>query len=467
MPFRLPELGENIHGGDVVNVLVAVGDSVAAGQPVIELETDKAVIEVPAPQAGRIASLAVGKGEHVEVGAVVLTLEPVGEASVAGAPVPPVPASPRAPAPDVPAPPPPPARATAPFDSALPAGVPREDLAGAAPASTDERAVGVPQPVHTPHLPLPAGPATRAHARKLGVNLTMVPATGPAGRITLDDVQAYVRVLAARAAADAGAPAPEQERATATTAAEPAAARASTAGTAPAEDTDREALSSLRLKIGRQMHLSWTTIPHVTHFDEADITALEELRVRLDRRLGETGARLTTTVLLVKAAVACLRDFPRINATLSADGQSLSIARCFHIGIAVDTADGLIVPVLRDADRPSLARTATMLAELAARTRARTVGLDELRGATFTISNLGGIGGTGFTPIINPPQVAILGVARAAVGPRWVGEAFAARLILPFCLSYDHRVIDGAEAARFCHGLRALLEDPDGFLLEA
>ncbi len=294
-------------------------------------------------------------------------------------------------------------------------------------------------------MPLPASPSTRALARELGVNLAQVKGSGPGGRITPDDVRNHIRVLSEQAMLQAQA-AEKQDA---------------------YGEVQHQNISSLRRKIGEAMSQSWSTIPMVTQFDEADITELEALRKRHSSTIKEQGGGLTITVFVVKAVVAALKEFPQFNASLESSGQSLLLKKYYNIGVAVDTEAGLIVPVLHHADRKSIKELALLLPALAKKTRERKTSLDELQGATFTISNLGGIGGTAFTPIVNPPEVAIMGVSRSQMKPIWNGSEFTARLIMPFGITYDHRVIDGADAARFARRIAELLENPDSLFLNA
>ncbi|MGI6303227.1 MAG: dihydrolipoamide acetyltransferase family protein [Verrucomicrobiota bacterium] len=440
--IKLPHLGDNIEGGDVVGLHVAVGDTVQEGQTILELETDKAVVEVPSPTTGKIVELKVAQGEKVAVGATIALIEE--GAAQTEAPAPPAkeetpqPATPPAQAEQAPEPP----AGEEPSQPQAPQAKPQ----ATAPASAATKpAPPAAAPTADAGVPLPASPSTRALARELGVNLAQVKGSGPGGRITPDDVRNHIRVLSEQAMLQAQA-AEKQDA---------------------YGEVQHQNISSLRRKIGEAMSQSWSTIPMVTQFDEADITELEALRKRHSSTIKEQGGGLTITVFVVKAVVAALKEFPQFNASLESSGQSLLLKKYYNIGVAVDTEAGLIVPVLHHADRKSIKELALLLPALAKKTRERKTSLDELQGATFTISNLGGIGGTAFTPIVNPPEVAIMGVSRSQMKPIWNGSEFTARLIMPFGITYDHRVIDGADAARFARRIAELLENPDSLFLNA
>ena len=413
--FRLPDLGEGLTEAEVVKVLVAEGDLVGEDQVVIEVETDKAQVELPSPVAGRVARIHVKPGETVKVGAVLFTFDGV-EAEPA---------------------------ARAPSASARPAQ--------AAPPT------GPAEPRRTPAL---ATPATRRLARELGVDLATIRGTGPGGRITDDDVRAAVKRPAAAPGAaretalePAGPPRPL---------AIPGAAALPLPRFEQWGPVQREPIRSVRRRTAEHMSQAWALIPHVTHFDEADITDLERMR----RRLETVVPNLTLTVFLMKAAALTLQAHPRVNASLDHERGELVLKGYYHLGVAVDSDRGLIVPVIRDVDGKQIPELARELAELVERTRTGRVSLDELKGGTFTITNVGALGGTAATPIINYPEVAILGVTRARELPVVRDAQIVARLILPLALSFDHRVLDGAEAARFMTDLVRLLEGPERLLLQ-
>jgi len=459
---KVPDLG-NSSDVPVIEVLVAVGDRVKKDQGLVTLESDKATMEVPAPFAGTIRELRVKLGDVLSEGHVVALIEP--EAAIAApapAPATPAPAAP-APVPATPAPAAPsPAPATpAPTTPApvlaMPASVPGvlADAPGIDPEALPPRTPPIPfsaeslMPDKVPH----ASPAVRVFARELGVDLSKVAGRGRAGRIGKEDVQAFVKSALAGGA--------------------PSSAPAGGAGGGlnlipwPKLDfakfgaVETQPLSRIQKLSGQNLARNWAMIPHVTQFDEADITEMEAFR----KQLGEESkdSKLTPLVFLIKAAVAALKAFPKFNAAL--DGDSLVLKRYFHIGIAVDTPDGLVVPVLRDCDQKGLLDLARELGEISKKAREKKLAPGDLQGGCFSISSLGGIGGTAFTPIINAPEVAILGVSRSAMKPVWNGREFAPRLLLPLSLSYDHRVIDGAEAARFTSFLAKSLGDLRRLLL--
>ena len=427
--IKLPVLGEGVDSGTVAGVLVAAGDSVAADAPLIELETDKAVIEVPATEAGVVASLPVKAGDTVAVGQVIATIEP-GD----GADGPPPEATAEEPA----AEPPPsedrPAPAPAPevVQTAAPAPAP------AAHAPADE--------FNLPEWPIPATPNTRRFARELGVDITAVQGTGNGGRILSGDVVRSARSLLEAAGAGGGPAAP------------PPLPDFSRWG-----EVEREPMSGIRRTTAVHLSTSWTTIPHVTQHDDADVTELEQLRKRFGPRVQEAGGKLTMTAIAARVVASALRVFPRFAASVDMASRELILKRYIHVGVAVDTDRGLLVPVIRDADRKNVTELSVEIGEVAARARAGKLTLEEMQGGCFTITNLGGLGGTSFTPIVNHPEVAILGMSRSRVTPVHRDGGFEPRLLLPLSLSYDHRAIDGADAVRFLRWIVEALENP--FLL--
>lgn len=461
--FKLPDLGENIESGDIVQVLVKEGDVIQPEQPVAEIETDKAVVEVPCPFGGRIAKVHIQPGQKVKVGAPLVSIEE-GEAAPAG-PAAEAPAQPSAAAPARPAPPPAAAAPAKPEGLAAEEGpaptaeILRPEPAAATPSGPSPGRTKVSRPVGPPPQPrlsegepVPAGPATRRLARELGVDLREVAAANPGERLTEEHVKRFVRERQAAApqAAPGGVQAPplpnfEQW--------------------GPVE---RVAFSSIQRKTAEHLSASWLIAPHVTQFDEADVGELEALRKRFQESAAQKGKpiRLTITAFILKAATIALKEYPQVNASLDAAAGQLILKRYYHIGVAVDTPAGLIVPVLRDVDKKTILQIANEMNETAERTRNRKIALEELRGGTFTVTNLGGIGGTYFTPIINYPEVAILGVSRARETPVLRDGQLGTKLMLPLSLSYDHRVINGADGARFLRRVAGLLEDPDLLLLE-
>ena len=458
---RVPDIGD-FSDVPVIEVLVEVGDRIRPEDPLVTLESDKATMDVPAPAAGVVCELAVAVGDNVSEGSVLLRMEAEGvEGEAAGggesAPAGSETAEPAEAADDVAADEPP-ARDTAPTAAkaeAATAGVGPSVTGASAP---DPRAPqGRPSPTASlapepaPRAVSHATPAMRRYARELGVDLAKVKGTGRKGRILREDISGFVkRVLAApsvAAAAGTGIP------------------------PIPAVDFSRfgevetRPLGRIKRISGPHLHRSWVNVPHVTNHDEADVTDLEAFRRSIKDEAAAAGVRITLLAFVTKALAATLGEFPTFNASLSADGGSIVLKKYVHVGIAVDTPNGLMVPVLRDADRKGVYDLAREMAELGARARDGALKSDELQGGTFTISSLGGIGGTAFTPIINAPEVAILGLSRARMTPVWDGAAFQPRLMLPLDLSWDHRVVDGAEAARFLAHLARLLADVRRLLL--
>lgn len=416
--LKLPDLGDNVASAVVVGVLIKEGDTIAAGQPVLELETDKAVMEAPAAEGGTVSKVLVKPGDEVKSGQVIAVLgggaaeKPQEAISEKAQPRP-------APAPSTP----PPALAAAPKP------VPT--------ASAGQRRL------------IPAAPSVRRLAREMGINLLEVVGSGPAYRISENDLKRF----AAGGAPAATAPQPSGM---------PTPALPDFGKFGPVR---REAMSGVRRATVRSMAQAWSTIPMVTQFDKADITEMERLRKRIGPRAEQRGAKVTLTAILLKVAAAALKQFPKFNASIDTAANEVIYKDYIHIGVAVDTPAGLLVPVVRDVDKKGVIALAKELAELAAKARERKLTPEEMQGASFSISNLGGIGGTGFTPIVNWPEVAIMGVSRSSIEPVWNAEkgVFEPRNIMPFSLSYDHRLIDGADAARFCRFVAEMLEDP--FLL--
>jgi pyruvate dehydrogenase E2 component (dihydrolipoamide acetyltransferase) len=447
MEARVPDIGDD-KDVPVIELLVKPGDTVKKDQGLVTLESDKATMEVPAPFDGIVRELRVKIGDALSEGSVVAMIEPAAAEVAKPAPAAPVPAAP--PAPTAPAAPAAPvAAAAAPVVAAsAPASVPGP--AAAMPTRTPPVAFDADSvlPDKVPY----ASPAVRLFARELGVDLAQVTGSARAGRISKEDVQGFVKA----ALAEGGAP------------------RVSGGGGGgldllpwPKVDfakfgaIESRPLTRIQKLSGANLARNWAMIPHVTQNDDADITEMEAFRKKLGEENKET--KVTPVVFLIKAAVAALKKFPNFNASL--DGDSLVLKQYFHIGIAVDTPDGLVVPVIRDADRKGLLELAKELGEISAKARDKKLTSADMQGGCFSISSLGGIGGTGFTPIINAPEVAILGVSRSAMKPVWNGTAFEPRLLLPLSLSYDHRVIDGAAAARFTAYLATVLGDLRRLLL--
>ena len=416
--FALPELGESIEAGDVVQVLVSIGDQISAEQSVLEIETDKAVVEVPSPVSGSITAIHVAPGDKAAVGQLIVTLETGGnEAQVAAAipqeatPEPaPVPASIATPAVE---------------PTPLPAPMARELRSGS-----------------------PAAPSVRRLAREIGVDIHAVAGSGPGGRVSADDVKRYARTRpadksdAAPAAAAPVVPLPDFHR---------------------WGEVERRPMSNVRRLTADQMARTWATVPQVTQYDRADITDLEQLRQKYAPKAVAAGGRLTITAIALKVVAAALKRFPQFNASVDMSTHEVIYKQYCHVGVAVDTDRGLLVPVIRDVDGKNVITLAVELTQLAERARTRKTSLEEMQGGTFTVTNLGGIGGTGFSPILNAPEVAILGLARSRIEPAYTDGQFVPRLMLPLSLSYDHRLIDGADGARFLRWVAEALEQP--FLL--
>ena len=431
----LPDIGD-FESVDVIEILVAPGDEIKAEDPLITLESDKATMDVPAPFGGIVRQVTVKVGDKVAQGAVIALVD--AESGTAAA-TPEQPISAQTPGPDP--------IATDSTDSQTTQTV-AELAAHRSPPS-------LPPPVERSGGALPhASPATRRFARELGADLRTVRGSGPKGRILKQDIQDYVKNALSGTSAQA-------------------VNDASTSGIPPVPQVDYsrwgeidvQPLSRIQKRSGPHLHRAWLNIPHVTHFDDADITELEAFRQSLNADTQESTASITPLAFTLKALAGAVRRFPKFNSSLADDGKHLVFRKYCNIGIAVDTTDGLIVPVIRDVPVKGLIQLATEMNELSRKARSGALNPEDLQAGCITVSNLGGIGGVAFTPIINSPEVAILGVARARMTPVWDGQDFRPRLMLPLSLSYDHRVIDGAEAARFTVFIRELLEDTRRLLL--
>ena len=439
--FKLPTVGENIDKADVGSLKVVVGDVISADQIVMEIETDKAVFELPCPHAGTIEKIHVKPGETITPGTLLLTLA---DSSGAAAAAPkPAAAAPKAAAPATTAKPP--AAPASPPKSPAPAVAPAP---AAPPVATPAVAPAVPAAEGEKQAPAPAGPATRRLARELGVDLYRVKGSGPGSRITPEDVQAFVRE---KLAAIDTAPAASGPIAV------PALPDFSAFGT-----VERQPLNKVMRTAAANLSLAWNVVPHVTQHELADVTELEAARKRYQQSSSakEGSPKVTMTVLAMKALVIALKAFPRFNASYDAAKGEVVLKQYYNIGIAVDTENGLMVPVVRAVDTKSIVQLAVELTELAQKARDRKLGPADMQGGSFTITNLGGIGGTYFTPIVNYPEVAILGMSRTSQQQVVVNGTAQIRLMLPLSLSYDHRVINGADAARFIVKLSGLLSDP-------
>ena len=441
--FKLPELGENIEQGDLVRLMIAPGAKVSEGQPVMELETDKAVVEVPSSVSGVVKDIQVKEGDKVKVGQVIFTLE--------GAPTAP-----------------PEKRASAPVEhiSGQQAARLAFHLAMKAEGKTEQQALPPDKPMQAPpsfsmpvqlgkvagtehREPVPAAPHVRRLARELGLDIYNVTGTGPGGRISEDDVKAFAKATLAAAAAQA----PQAARLT-----EPKLPDFSKWG-----KVERVSMRGVRRKTAEHLREAWTTIPHVTQHDRADITELEQLRAKFAPRAEEAGGKMTVTAIALKVCASALKVFPQFNASIDMEKEEIVYKQYINIGVAADTDRGLLVPVIRDVDKKNIVELAAELSQLSKKARDKKLTPDQMEGGTFTITNLGGIGGTSFTPIVNHPEVAILGLSRGRMEPEWINDKFEPRLILPLSLSYDHRLIDGADAARFLRWIAEAFEQP--FLL--
>ena len=433
--FILPELGEQIAAGDVLRLLVKPGDILKKDQPVLELETDKATIEVPSTVAGKIKEIKVKAGDKVKVGQAILSVD---DGAAAAAPPPPPPASaPPKPVPVEAAPPPPP-----------------QPAESTRPEKVVDFARGVRAPVEPPsdEPAAPAAPSVRRMARELGVDINDVVGSGDEGRISIEDVKAHAKRLIAAASASpaAGASTPR-------VVAEPL------PDFSKWGEIERQPMRGVRRKTAEHLGASWAQTPLVTQYDSADITGFEDIRKRHAKQAGDGAPPLTLTALAIKIVAAALKVFPQFNVSIDMGAEEIIVKKYIHVGVAVDTDRGLLVPVIRDADKKTLLQISAELSELAGKARSRKLTLDEMQGATFSISNLGGIGGTSFTPLVNSPEVAILGISRGRMEPVFKDGQFVPRMMLPLSLSYDHRAIDGADGARFIRWVAEVFEQP--FLL--
>jgi pyruvate dehydrogenase E2 component (dihydrolipoamide acetyltransferase) len=431
---KLPEVGEGIDSGTVVGILVSVGDSIEVDQPLLELETDKAVVEVPSSAAGVVKAIHVKENEEAQIGQAIVTLDEAGSAESEAASEPEQP------------------KQEAPKQEA-----PKQDTK----AESKPEAASSPSPASTPTpsssgdsdgSTIPAAPSVRRLARELGVNLADVAGSGVLGRISAEDVKQYADTGSARPQAPAG-----QAAAPSSGVSIPALPDFSKFG-----ETEREPMSGIRKATVKQMALAWSTVPMVTNFDKADLTQLEKLRKKYQPHAEAEGAKITPTAMLLKVVAAALKRFPKFNASLDVHNNEVVFKHYINIGVAVDTPKGLLVPVIRNVDSKGIVQLSVELGEFAQKARDRKLSPDDMQGGNFSISNLGGIGGTNFTPIVNTPEVAILGVARGSVEPIWnkATETFEPKMMLPLSLTYDHRLIDGADAARFLRFICDTVEDP-------
>ena len=444
--FRLPELGENIDQGDLVRLMISPGSKVFEGQPVMELETDKAVVEVPSSVTGTVKKIRVKEGEKVKVGQVIFTLEGGAATSperVKHAPVEHISEQHEA-------------------RLSLQAAMQAEGKTAAQVFLPDQPKPGLPKSFAMPQQlgkvagtehrePAPAAPHVRRLAREIGVDIYEVMGSGPGGRIREEDVKAYSKSLLAsvKAAAQAGQAVHFSQP--------------DLPDFAKWGKVERVSMRGVRRKTAQHLWEAWTTIPHVTQQDRADITELEQLRARFAPRAEEAGGKMTVTAIALKVCASALKVFPQFNASIDMAKEEIVYKQYINIGVAVDTDRGLLVPVIRDVDKKNIVELAAELTQASRKAKDKKLTPSEMEGGTFTITNLGGIGGTGFSPIVNFPEVAILGLSRSSMEPIWLNGKFEARQVLPLSLSYDHRLIDGADAARFLRWIAEAFEQP--FLL--
>ena len=443
--FKLQELGENIESGDLVRLLISPGARVSEGQPVMELETDKAVVEVPSNVSGVVRDVKVKEGEKIKVGQVIFTLESGAAAPVA----------------------PPKRHEPVEHVSGQQAARLSFQMAMHAEGKTEEQALPPDQPVTSPPAftmpvqlgkvagtehrdPVPAAPSVRRLAREIGVDIHNVQGSGPGGRISDDDVKLHAKNMLAAAAVAAQTPVVGFG--------EPELPDFSKWG-----KIERVPIRGVRRKTAEHLRQAWNTIPHVTQQDRSDITELEQLRAKFAPRAEEAGGKMTVTAIALKVVASALKVFPQFNASIDMGKEEIIYKQYINIGVAVDTDRGLLVPVIREVDNKNIVELAAELTQLSRKAKDKKLTPEEMTGGTFTITNLGGIGGTGFSPIVNHPEVAILGLSRSRMEPEWVNNKFEPRLILPLSLSYDHRLIDGADAARFLRWIAEAFEQP--FLL--
>ncbi len=427
--IKLPEVGENVESGEIAKLLVSVGNVVDLEQPVLEFETDKAVVDVPSPYTGKITEIFVAVGDRVKIGDLLMKVETENMKS-------PVPVTEE--------------EAVIPLTKAVeefPAPEAGETLPG-----TEVVAAEKPQVSAAPEIlreVAPASPSVRRFARELGVEIDYVSGSGPGGRITLDDVKAFTKLLVSGEKKPAGSglffeTLPEFSR---------------------FGEIDTQPMSTVRKKTAEHLSYAWATIPHVTQFDKADITDLEKMRKQYSAAVENAGGKLTMTAILLKIVAAALKLFPQFNASVDMERKRIIFKKYFNIGVAVDTGRGLLVPVIRQVDRKNIRELSIELTALAEKARNRKLSPDDLQGGNFSVSNLGGIGGTYFTPVVNAPEVAVLGVSRSSMQPVYNDGQFQPKLMLPLSLSYDHRIIDGADAVRFLRWVVEALEKPFLILL--
>lgn len=422
LEFKLPELGENIESADVTKVLVAVGDKIEVDQILIEIETDKATVEVPAEFSGVVKEVKIKSGDNAKVGDVILIIETGADSSIPAAAK----------------------TETKPVDK-------KEELPKAAvPTSIKSDAKGSAEIITKKSFPTkiaPAAPTVRRFAREIGVDINEVNGNGPGGRISIADVKKFAKSVNEKIrSGEGGMPIGFK--------------RENLPDFSKWGNVRREGMNNIRKKTSEHLSYAWSTIPHVTQFDKADITELEKIRKQFAKQAEQAGGKLTVTAILLKIVATALKKFPQFNASVDMDNKEIIYKDYFNIGIAVDTENGLIVPVVKDVDKKNIIQLAVELSEISVKARNKKVTIDDMQGGCITISNLGGIGGTAFTPIVNSPEVAILGVSRGGYEPVYINGEFVPRMFLPLSLSYDHRIIDGADAARFIRWISTAIEQP-------
>lgn len=427
--FIIHDLGEGVEEGDIISVLVAEGDSVKVEQPIIEVETGKATVEIPSTLAGTISKMLVEEGGKIKPGQTICIIAGYIPSQKASTPETAQPPADKA--------------AKLESSSEIPTGAPAPDTVYHVFSKDDPRPAPAPLRVPESGMPVRAAPSVRKFAREIGILIHQVPPNSPGGRITIPDVKTYAKgLLSGMSPPGAGIPVP------------------------PLPDFSKfgpireESMSTIRKLTAQHMAMCWSTIPHVTQHDKVDITTLEDWRKAHGQKAEEAGGKLTLTAILVRQLAEVLKEFPNFNASILMDSKKIIYKDYIHIGIAVDTPKGLMVPVIRDADKMNILDLSVILTDIAVRAREGKINPSELQGGTFTITNLGGIGGGHFTPIVNHPEVAILGIGRGCIEAVYQDGEFAPRLMMPVSLSYDHRVIDGADGARFTVALKSALEYP-------
>lgn len=456
--FKLPELGENVESGTVVKILVSKGDEIKKDQAIIELETEKALLEVPADAAGVIKEIRVKEGDEIKVGQTILVLDEKVEGKKEKTGQPSKEIEDKAEEKD---------KKQEPSEERAKKTEEKEKQKTdegekiEAKIEAAEKEGPKEKPAAEDHKPVtsaerkeiaPAAPSTRRFAREIGIDINTVSGSGPGGRISIDDVKAFAKQINQQKAA-------------------PAAGLTGIA-TEPLPDftkwgeVERKPMSKIRHATAKHLSFAWATIPHVTQFDKADVTELEKLRKQYGKKVEAAGGKLTVTSILLKIIGAALKVFPQFNASIDMGKNEIVYKKYYHIGVAVDTEHGLLVPVIRNVDRKNIIELSVELTQVAERARNRKLSLDDMQGGNFSISNLGGIGGTAFTPVVNAPEVAILGISRGQMEPIYLNGNFEPRLMLPLSLSYDHRLIDGADAARFLRWVAEAIEQPFRVVLE-